>query len=379
MTYAFLQNYWWFLISLLGGLLVFLMFVQGGNVLLGLSGATAMQKRMILNSTGRKWELTFTTLVTFGGAFFASFPLFYSTSFGGAYWVWIILLITFVFHAVSYEFQHKQSNLLGHKAFRIFLIINGVLAPLIVGAAVGTFFTGSDFIVNKEALLGGKPQAISAWGNSWHGLEALKEPLCLSLGLAVLSLDIILGALYLISNIEDKELKIRFKKTIRIMMWPFLAAFLTFAVLLLTKEGFAVNKEGTVYMEPYKYWNNFLDMPALALIFISGTVSVLTGIIIGGFTKYKGGIWAAGAGTVLAVIAVFLLAGFNGTSYYPSSSDLQSSLTIYNSSSSFITLKSMFYASLGIPFVLAYISYAWKQMDKKSISEKEIKESKFKY
>lgn len=379
MTYTFLQNYWWILISLLGGLLAFLMFVQGGNVFMAAKSLTPTQKRLVLNSTGRKWELTFTTLVTFGGVFFASFPLFYSTSFGGAYWVWVILLITFVFHAVSYEFQHKKSNLIGSKAFRVFLIINGILAPVIVGAAVGTFFTGSGFTVNKEAIIGQQARVISAWGSAWHGLEALKEPLCLSLGLALLFLDMILGALYLVNNINEDELKSKFRKAARILSLPFLVAFLIFITILMTKEGFAVDAEGKVFMEKYKYLHNFMDMPLVSLMLTAGSILVLYGLFVGGFTKSRKGIWFAGPGAVLAVMAVFLLAGLNGTAYYPSSVDLQSSLTIKNSSSSFFTLRIMFYTSLSIPFVISYIAYAWRQMDKKGISEKEIKETGFKY
>jgi hypothetical protein len=380
MSYIFLQNYWWFLISLLGGLLVFLMFVQGGNALLSIKGLSDNQKRMIVNSTGRKWELAFTTLVTFGAGFFASFPLFYSTSFGGAYWVWIILLITFVFQAVSYEFQNKKHNILGSRAFRIFLVINGILAPLIVGAAVGTFFTGSDFIVNKNAILGdGHSSIISTWGNSWHGLEALTQPICLSLGLSILFLDVLLGALYIVNNVNDADLDRRMRCTIKIISIFFLVAVLTFLALILTKEGFAVAEDGTVSMEKFKYLHNLLQMPIVLIMLLAGVVAVLSGLYMGAFTKSRYGIWPAGFGTVLVVLAVFFIAGYNGTAYYPSYTDLQSSLTIRNSSSSEFTLKSMFFVSLAIPFVLAYIVYAWHQMDKKKISEEEIKDNGIKY
>lgn len=379
MTYTFLQNYWWFLVALLGGLLVFLMFVQGGNALLALRGLNHSQKRMIVNSTGRKWELAFTTLVTFGGAFFASFPLFYSTSFSGAYWVWMLLLITFVFQAVSYEFQNKKSNLLGSKAFRIFLIINGILAPLVVGAAVGTFFTGSDFIVNKNAILGSGSPVISVWGTCWHGLEALTQPICLCLGLAIMFLDMLLGALYIINNIDDSELVVKMRKAIKLLSILFLVTVLGFLTLILTADGFAVDANGVVSMEKYKYLHNLLQMPVVAVILLAGVAGVLCGLFMGAFTKSKRGIWPAGVGTVLVVLAVFFIAGYNGTAYYPSYSQLQSSLSIRNSSSSQFTLTAMFYVSIAIPFVLAYIIYAWNQMDKKQISAEEIKKEDFKY
>lgn len=380
MSYIFLQNYWWFIVSLLGGLLVFLMFVQGGNVLLAHRGLSEVQKSMVLNSTGRKWELAFTTLVTFGGAFFASFPLFYSTSFGGAYWVWMLLLLTFVFQAVSYEFQNKKRNLLGNKTFRGFLIANGILAPTIIGAAVGTFFTGSNFIVNKGAiLLGHNSTPISAWQSGWHGLEALTEPICLTLGLTILFLDILLGALYLLNNITDEDLSNKMRKTIRIVSIPFLVCVLSALALILTADGYAVDETGNVFMEKYKYIFNLIQMKGVMAMLLLGVVAVLAGLFMGAFTKSHRGIWPAGIGTVLVVMAVFFMVGFNGTSYYPSYADISSSLTIRNSSSSIFTLKSMFYVSLAIPFVLAYIIYAWRQMDSKKISEKEVKETSFKY
>lgn len=380
MSYIFLQNYWWFIVSLLGGLLVFLMFVQGGNVLLAHRGLSEVQKSMVLNSTGRKWELAFTTLVTFGGAFFASFPLFYSTSFGGAYWVWMLLLLTFVFQAVSYEFQNKKRNLLGNKTFRGFLIANGILAPTIIGAAVGTFFTGSNFIVNKGAiLLGNNSTSISAWQSGWHGLEALTEPICLTLGLTILFLDILLGALYLLNNITDEDLSNNMRKTIRIVSIPFLVCVLSALALILTADGYAVDETGNVFMEKYKYFFNLIQMKGVMAMLLLGVVAVLAGLFMGAFTKSHRGIWPAGIGTVLVVMAVFFMVGFNGTSYYPSYADISSSLTIRNSSSSIFTLKSMFYVSLAIPFVLAYIIYAWRQMDSKKISEKEVKETSFKY
>lgn len=378
-TYTFLQNYWWCLIALLGGLLVALMFVQGANVHLVNPKLSDLQKRMVANSTGRKWELAFTTLVTFGGAFFASFPLFYSTSFGGAYWVWILLLVTFVFQAVSYEFLHKRDNLLGVKGFRIALVANGFLAPFLVGTAVGTFFTGSDFTVNKTAIMDPSSPVISTWGTTWRGLEALAQPHAVLLGLALVGLTIILGALYMINNIDDTETEIQMRKTIKITAVPFLVIFLTWVGILLCREGFAVDGAGVVSMEKYKYLHNLIQMPAVLVMFLVGVVCVLLAIWKGAFTKSRKGIWFGGIGTVLAVMTVFFLAGFNGTSYYPSHSDLQSSLTISNSCSSRFTLQVMSIVSLLIPFVLAYIFYAWRQMDKKKITEDEIAQSEHKY
>ena len=368
MTYAFLQSYWWVLIALLGGLLVFLMFVQGANLHLGSRTLTDGQKRLVLNSTGRKWELTFTTLVTFGGAFFASFPLFYSTSFGGAYWVWVLLLISFVFQAVSYEFCHKKENLLGVKGFRTALMANGFLAPFLVGAAVGTFFTGSDFTVNKVAIADPVAPVISTWGNGWHGLEALAQPLAVVLGCTLVLQTAILGALYVIHNVKDEETGEYMRRTVRRTAIPFVLLFLAFAVLLFTRKGFAVDAEGAVSLEPFKYLHNLLQMPLVAAMLLIGVLLVVLGIVKGALTTSRKGIWFAGAGTVLVVMSVFFLAGFNGTAYYPSSTDLPSSLTLTNSSSSYFTLNVMFWVSLLIPFVVAYIVHAWHQMDKKQLT-----------
>ena len=379
MSYTFLQNYWWCLIALLGGLLVFLMFVQGANVHLINGRLSDLQKRMVANSTGRKWELAFTTLVTFGGAFFASFPLFYSTSFGGAYWVWMLLLLTFVFQAVSYEFLHKKENILGVKGFRIALVANGFLAPFLVGTAVGTFFTGSPFTVNKTAIMDLSAPVISTWDSPWRGLEALAQGHAVLLGLALVGLTVILGALYLIINIDDTETETQMRRTIKITAVPFLVIFLTWLGILLCREGFAVNELGVVSMEKYKYLHNLIQMPAVLVMFLVGVVGVLLGIWKGALTKSRCGIWFGGIGTVLVVMAVFFIAGFNGTSYYPSNTDLQSSLTIVNSSSSRFTLQVMSIVSLLIPFVLAYIVYAWRQMDKKKITEDEIAQSEHKY
>ena len=378
--YTFLQQYWWFLVALLGGLLVFLMFVQGANTMIFSHGKTESEREMIVNSTGRKWELTFTTLVTFGGAFFASFPLFYSTSFGGAYWLWVLILVSFVFQAVSYEFQNKTGNLLGKNTFRTFLLINGFAGPFLVGAAVATFFTGSDFIVDKAAILTDKSPVISSWGNSWHGIEALACIWNVVLGLAVVFLTRILGALYMMNNIGNEELFKKLKKKMLPDIVCFLVTFLLFVGYIISADGFAVNQEGTVSMEKYKYLHNLLQMPLVSGLFIVGVLSVLYGIgktlFVPNYTK---GIWWAGSGSVIVVVSLFLLAGYNSTAYYPSTTDLQSSLTLANSSSSAFTLKAMTIVSFLIPAVLAYISYVWKSMDASKISEKEINNTEEKY
>ncbi len=379
MSYEFLQNYWWVLIAVLGGLLVALMFVQGGNLHLGNNALSDIQKRMILNSTGRKWELTFTTLVTFGGAFFASFPLFYSTSFGGAYWVWVLLLITFVFQAVAYEFQNKKGNLLGVKGFRIALMANGLLAPLLVGTAVGTFFTGSPFTVNKLAIANPAAPVISTWDSPWNGLEALGQFHAVLLGLALVFLTAILGSLYVLNNVDDEKIHFQMRRSIKLSVLPFLVTFLSWLVWLLLRDGFAVAPDGVVSMEPYKYWHNLIQMPAVLVMVLVGVVLVLYSLYLGMFSTSRKGIWFAMPGTVLVVMAVFFLAGYNGTSYYPSYTDLQSSLHLRNSSSSYFTLMLMSWVSLLIPFVLAYIAYAWHQMDSKKITAEEITEEDHKY
>ena len=379
MTYEFLQNYWWVLIALLGGLLVALMFVQGANLHLGNRVLSDTQKRMILNSTGRKWELTFTTLVTFGGAFFASFPLFYSTSFGGAYWVWVLLLISFVFQAVAYEFQNKKGNLLGVKGFRIALIVNGMLAPFLVGTAVGTFFTGSDFTVNKVAITDPAAPVISTWGNNWHGLEALGEYHAVLLGAALMLLAGILGALYILNNVDDETIHAQMRRTVRMSIGPFLFFFLCWTVILLVRQGYAVSPDGVVSLEPFKYLHNLLAMPVVLVMLLVGVVLVLYSLYLGAFSKSRKGIWFAMPGTVLVVMSVFFLAGFNGTAYYPSCTDLQSSLTLDNSCSSYFTLKVMACVSLLIPFVVAYIAYAWHTMDRKKITAEEITGEVHKY
>lgn len=375
-TYEFLQQYWWFLIALLGGLLVFLLFVQGGNALIFFAGKNEAERELIVNSTGRKWELTFTTLVTFGGAFFASFPLFYSTSFGGAYWVWILILITFVFQAVSYEFQSKAGNLIGKKAFQVFLLLNGCLAPLLIGTAVGTFFTGSEFIIDKNAVGDIAAPTISRWANSWHGLEAVANPFNVEFGLMVMFLAICLGALYMINNIDNEGLATRLRRSLLIGFCCFLVMLVLVIYSLLTMDGFAIDANGIVSMESYKYLHNFLQMPAVLAIFLVGAVLLVVGVVMTLYKKnFKRGIWFAGPGTVLAVMALFMIAGYNSTAYYPSTAELQSSLTLSNSCSSEFTLHTMAIVSLIIPFVVAYIAYFWRKMDKKSITTEELNNS----
>lgn len=374
--YIFLQQYWWFLIALLGGLLVFLLFVQGGNALIFFAGKDEAERELIINSTGRKWELTFTTLVTFGGAFFASFPLFYSTSFGGAYWVWILILITFVFQAVSYEFQGKAGNLLGKNAFRTFLTLNGCLAPLLIGTAVGTFFTGSQFMVNKSAVGNIAAPTISSWANNWHGLEAVAEPFNVGFGLMVLCLAISLGALYMINNINNDKLAAQLRRSLLISFVCFVLLLAFVLVKLLTMDGFAVDAEGVVFMEKYKYLHNFLQMPAVLAMFLVGAVLLVAGVVLTLVKQsFKRGIWLAAPGTVLAVMALFMIAGYNNTAYYPSTYDLQASLTLSNSCSSEFTLRTMAVVSLIIPFVVAYIAYFWHKMDKKSLTTEELNNS----
>ena len=362
--------------SLLGAILVFLLFVQGGNSLIFCLGKTEEQRKMIINSTGRKWEFTFTTLVTFGGAFFASFPLFYSTSFGGAYWLWMIILFSFVLQAVSYEFQSKAGNLLGKTTYRAFLVVNGVIGPVLLGGAVATFFTGSEFYIDKGNMADAAMPVISSWANAGHGLDALLNPWNVVLGLAVFFLARILGSLYFINNICDTDLVKRCRRALWGNTGLFLVFFLAFVVRTLLAEGYAVNPEtGEVFMEPYKYLTNFIEMPVVLIVFLAGVLAVLWGIVR---TLWKPafdkGIWFAGIGTVLTVLALLLVAGYNNTAYYPSTADLQSSLTLANSCSSQFTLRVMAYVSILVPFVLAYIFYAWRSIDRKKIDAEEMQE-----
>lgn len=376
-TYIFLQHYWWFIISLLGALLVFLLFVQGGNSLLFRLGKNETERALLVNATGSKWEFTFTTLVTFGGAFFASFPLFYSTSFGGAYWLWMLILFSFVLQAISYEFQSKLGNLLGKRTYQSFLVFNGVMGPVLLGVAVATFFNGSDFLVCKSNLTETTNPVISHWGNEWHGLDALANPWNLMLGLAVCFLARILGCLYFIRSIRDTGLIPRCRRQLLGDSIPFLLFFLAFVVHTLLKDGFAVHPEtGIIFMEPYKYFHNLTDMPILLVLFLSGVTGVLFGLIRGIFCHTcHNGFWFTGAGTILTVLSLLLCVGYNHTAYYPSTTDLQSSLTLANSCSSLFTLKTMAYVSLLLPIVVAYIAYVWKVMDRKPLTSEEVTEN----
>jgi cytochrome d ubiquinol oxidase subunit II len=376
MTYSFLQHYWCFVVALLGALLVFLLFVQGANSVARSLGWTDEGRRLVYNSTGRKWEFTFTTLVTFGGAFFASYPLFYSTSFGGAYWLWMLILFTFVVQAVSYEFQNKIGNFLGPRTFQFCLTLNGIVGPLLLGGAVATFFEGSNFIVEKNNMIDATALTpiISRWTNASHGLDALLNQWVLVFGFAVVFLARVLGILYIINNVDDEDIRSRGSVRLVGAAIPFVILFVAYLVHLLVKDGFAYTDEGVIFMEQFKYLHNLLEMWYLLVTLLIGVVLVLYGI---GRTitspKYISGIWPAGIGTVLAVLALLLTSAWNHTAYYPSTADLQSSLTMVNSCSSEFTLRTMFYVSLLVPFVLAYIVYAWRAIDKKKLTKEEIK------
>ena len=376
MSYTLLQHYWWFLVSLLGALLVFLMFVQGANSLIFSLGHTPEERRLVVNSTGRKWEITFTTLVTFGGAFFASFPLFYSTSFGGAYWLWMIILFSFVLQAVSYEFQNKLGNIFGAKTFQWFLVLNGIVGPVLLGGAVATFFNGSNFVVNKMNITNSLQPVISQWANGSHGLDALLDPWNLVLGLAIMFLSRILGTFYIINNVNDAAIQERSKRQLLVNTVPFLVLFLSFLIRTLLKDGFAENvNDGSIYMEPMKYLNNFVTMWYLLVVLLVGVLMLLYALGKTLFTKnYTKGIWFAGIGVVLVVLSLLLCAGWNHTAYYPSNIDIQSSLTISNSCSSLFTLQTMSVVSILVPFVVAYIAYVWYLMDKKKLDKEELKD-----
>ncbi len=378
-THSLLQHYWWIIVSLLGAILVFLMFVQGGQTLIYSLGKTDEERTLLINLLGRKWEFTFTTLVTFGGAFFASFPLFYSTSFGGAYWVWMLILFAFIVQAVSYEYRSKAGNFLGKRTYETFLLANGILAPVLIGTAVATFFTGSQFSVNFmniTRLTGDKMPVISEWTGPAHGLEAALNPHNLLLGLTVFFLARVLALLYFMNRLNHPVMMERIKKQLLINAIPFVMFFLGFTIWTLLSSGFAVNPQtGVISLESFKYLHNLLQMPVVAILFILGVALVLIGIIrpLTCFEKCSTkGIWGAGIGTILTVFSLFLLAGFNDTAYYPSTFDLQSSLTITNSSSSSYTLTVMSYVSLLVPFVIAYIWVAWRSIDNKKIDSKEL-------
>lgn len=380
LSYTFLQHYWWLLISILGALLVFLLFVQGGQTLVGNVAKKTIEQSMVINSLGRKWEYTFTTLVVFGGAFFASFPLFYSTSFGGAYWLWMMILFSFIIQAVSYEFRSKKGNLLGTRVYDIFLFINGLFGVVLLGVAVGSFFSGSPFKVDKDNLFDLSMPVISVWQTPWHGLEALADLQNVMLGLAVFFLARVQGALYFMNNIDNQSIFDRCRRQVWVNSIPFVVFILCFLGMVLLSDGYETDASGIVSIRKYKYFYNLIEMPGVAAMLLIGVIAVLYAILKSVWaTYYKKGIWFSGIGTVLVVLSLFFMAGYNHTPYYPSSTDIQSSLTIYNSSSSLFTLQVMSGVSLFIPVVLIYIFYAWRAMDKQSITEQEMEHEEEKY
>lgn len=378
-TLSLLQHYWWFLIALLGALLVFLMFVQGGQALLYRLGHSEEERNLIVNSLGRKWELTFTTLVTFGGAFFASFPLFYSTSFGGAVYVWMAILLCFVLQAVAYEYRRKPSNVFGERTFDVFLMINGILGPLLIGTAVGTLFTGAEFTVDRLNLTEqGGAAVISQWSSPWHGLEAVADWRNVLLGVSVTLLTLTLACQYLINDVDDETLRQRARNLMRRTGPVFVVLFVLWLAALLVSDGATADAAGRIAMEPHKYLHNLLEMPYVAAVLLVGVVAVLWSIRLG-WSGRRSAIWFGGAGTVLTVLALLLTAGWNQTAYYPSLSDLQSSLTIANSSSSLFTLRVMAWVSLFIPFVVAYIWYVWRALNRRPLTRNELHEGGHQY
>lgn len=376
-TFELLQNYWWILISVLGALLVFMLFVQGGQSML-LSEGNEMHRTMIVNSLGRKWELTFTILVVFGGAFFASFPLFYSTSFGGAYWLWMLILVSFVIQAFSYEFRRKQGNLYGTKTYDVFLFLNGCVGCVLLGVAVAMMFFGAEFTVAKANILDVGAPVISRW-TDLHGLEAIADWRNLLLGFTVLFLARTQSLLYLINNVDDDAFRFRNRMKILLNGEIFVVLFLAFVVVLLTHSGYSI-VDGKFVLTEYKYFINYTQMWWCAALFVVGVVLVLYAVIRTAFdTSFNRGIWASGLGTILVVLTLFWVAAFNDTPYYPSLIDIDSSLTLRNSSSSQFTLTVMSYVSLLIPFVVAYIAYVWRSMDRTPITPEEMNSNDHKY
>jgi cytochrome d ubiquinol oxidase subunit II len=370
-TYLFLQQYWWVIISLMAGILVFLMFVQGGQSLIFNLPENESERTMLVNSLGRKWEFTFTTLVVFGGTFFASFPLFYATSFGGAYWLWTVILFSFIIQAVSYEYRTKKGNILGQKTFETFLLINGSIGPFLIGVAVGTFFTGSAFSLDDMNSV--------TWHSSWRGLEALANFKNILLGLSVLFLARVNGLLFLMNTIDSERIRVRASKMLILNSLIFLVFFLVFLGTLLASDAYAYNEAGQVAAIQSKYFHNLLALPLVMVIFLAGVVLVLWGIFNSAFRKKVNGIWFSGSGTILAVTALLLIAGFNNTSFYPSVHSPADSLTITNASSSLFTLKTMFIVSFSVPFIVAYIWYAWNSLTNKKITEEEMSSPGHKY
>lgn len=365
LSHLALQQYWWIIISVLGGALVFLMFVQGGQTLIYQVGKDKDERTMLINALGRKWEFTFTTLVTFGGAFFASFPLFYSTSFGGAYWAWMVLLFAFIIQAVSYEFRSRPGNVFGARTYETFLFINGLIGTFLLGVVVASFFTGSQFSLNDMNEM--------SWHSPFRGLELLLNVHNLTLGIAVFFLARTLGLLYFLNSIEDENIEKRIRKQLWYNAVPFLLFFLTFIIWLMFREGYALNPEtGEIFMQDNKYFLNLIQMPVVLILFLAAVVLVLYGVFISLFKKSSAGIWFTGSGSFLAVFSLFLVAGFNNTAFYPSTIDMQSSLTIMKASSSHFTLTVMSYVSLMVPFVAAYIWFTWRAINKNKINKDEL-------
>jgi len=381
MDYAFLQHYWWFIIALLGGLLVFLLFVQGGQTLLYQVGKTQLEQTMLINTLGRKWEFTFTTLVTFGGALFAAFPLYYATSFGGAYWLWMLILFCFIIQAVSYEYRMKKGNLLGQRTYEAFLMINGVGGLVFLGVAVGMFFTGGDFLINKSNLANPGNPVIASWANPWHGLEAILNIQNLLLGLTLFFLARTQAALYFINSIDHEAIVLRARQHMKRNAVPFLLLFVGFVVTLLLQDGLQYDPSvEQLTLRPYHYALSLLEMPVVMLLLLAGVILVVTGILLSWIKpSFRKGIWLSGSGTILTVLSVLLLAGWNQTAFFPSTIDPQASLTLANASSSFFTLKVMSIVSLIIPFVGAYIFYAWRVMNRQPLTSAEMQEPGHKY
>jgi len=360
-----LQQYWWIIISILASLLVFLMFVQGGQSLIFQIAKNENEKLLLVNALGRKWELTFTTLVTFGGAFFASFPLFYSVSFGGSYWLWIIILLGFIVQAISYEYRKKSNNILGSHIFELFLTFNGISATFFLGIIVSTMFTGSAFTLDKFNL--------STWQSASNGLEAFKNIQNIILGLSLFFLTRTLGAMFFLKYIDNVEILARAGKNVLFNGITFTILFVIFLVFILTKNGYTFNPEtNLVYFEKYKYFNNFIEMPIILVLFLLGVITTLFGIYTGSVKHYQNSFFISGIGVILVIFSLFINLGFNNTSFYPSASNLQSSLTIINSSSSKYTLAIMSYVTLLIPFVAGYIIYVWKVLSKNKINKQEL-------
>ena len=367
-----LQQYWWFLIAVLGGLFVFMTFVQGGQTLFYTLAKSDEERNVLVNSLGRKWELTFTSLVMFGGALFAAFPLFYAVSFGGAYYVWMAILFSFIIQAVSYEYRKKPDNLFGERSYETLLFINGSAGVFLIGAAVATLFTGGNFIVDTMNL--------SHWTTKSYGLEALLDPFNLAFGLMLFFLARIQGSMYFLNNVAEESIALRARKSIRTNALFFLPLFIGVAAAILLMNGHGYDPQSqTVEIVAFKFLKNFMAMPVVALMLLAGTLLVLFSLYSTLFKESNRGIWSSGLGTVLVVMSLFLVLGLNNTVYYPSLSEMQSSLSIENSSGSHYTLTAMSYVSLFVPAVLAYIIVVWRAMDREPITIDEVESDSHHY